>query len=366
MIDSALIESFATDICSDAGIASFQQDAIGFFQRHFFGSAACFMLYRPGSDQIDSRFFELSNLSADTGALYCDTYGAMDPIADRISRYLAASRSARAARSDDVLPSERILFDSPFYAEFMRPRNLRHVLSVRLALAGRRLGRLNLYRPRGERGFSTQDAANASLLAPLVSVALERACQADLARIQERIIDELTAAVPRRAIVVLDREFRVTHLSKNAVAYLQAVAPAGYAATVGSGSSLPVSVAGRCRALSGSEGFVARGQDFAVLRAAAGELMKFTLIRAASPTASVGYFLDIRPHANGKGQDATFALSRREQEVVDMIACGLRNAEISDKLCISPYTVNNHLRSIYGKLGVTSRTQMLARLGERN
>jgi DNA-binding CsgD family transcriptional regulator len=247
----------------------------------------------------------------------------------------------------------------------MRPRDLHHVLSVRLALAGRALGRLNLYRPRGERGFSVGDAANASLLAPLVSVALERACQADVAQIQKLLIDELTAAVPGRAIAVLDGDLRITHLSKNAVACLRAVAPAGWP-SAGPGSALPAALIGRCRAVRLAAGFAAHGQDFAVLRITAGELLKFTLIRAAGRTASVGYFLDIRPHGKGRGLGATFALSRREQEVVDMIACGLRNAEISDKLCISPYTVNNHLRSIYGKLGVTSRTQMLARLGERN
>jgi DNA-binding CsgD family transcriptional regulator len=198
----------------------------------------------------------------------------------------------------------------------------------------------------------------------LVSVALERARQADLSEIQERIIDELTGSMPRRAIAVLDQGLRIAHLSKNATAHLRAIAPPGDAAIIGPGSPLPPAVAGRCQALSRSDAFAARGQDFAVLRASGGQLLKFTLIRAASPTARVGYFLDIRPHGDGKGLGATFALSRREQEVVDMIACGLRNAEISDKLCISPYTVNNHLRSIYSKMGVTSRTQMLARLGE--
>ena len=49
-------------------------------------------------------------------------------------------------------------------------------------------------------------------------------------------------------------------------------------------------------------------------------------------------------------------LTRREAEVLRLIAGGLSNAEIAAQLVISPLTVNAYLRSIYSKLGVSSRT----------
>ncbi len=49
-------------------------------------------------------------------------------------------------------------------------------------------------------------------------------------------------------------------------------------------------------------------------------------------------------------------LTAREVEVLRLVAQGLTNPQVADKLVISPHTVNVHLRSIYGKLGVTSRT----------
>lgn len=48
-------------------------------------------------------------------------------------------------------------------------------------------------------------------------------------------------------------------------------------------------------------------------------------------------------------------LSGREIEVLRLVADGLTNARIAERLYISPKTVSTHLVSIFGKLGVTSR-----------
>ena len=48
-------------------------------------------------------------------------------------------------------------------------------------------------------------------------------------------------------------------------------------------------------------------------------------------------------------------LTRRELEVVDLIAVGMGNAEIARKLVVSPKTVENHVSAILKKLEVTSR-----------
>jgi len=48
-------------------------------------------------------------------------------------------------------------------------------------------------------------------------------------------------------------------------------------------------------------------------------------------------------------------LTEREVEVLRLVAQGLTDAQVADTLVISPRTVNAHLRSIYSKLGITSR-----------
>jgi ATP/maltotriose-dependent transcriptional regulator MalT len=54
-------------------------------------------------------------------------------------------------------------------------------------------------------------------------------------------------------------------------------------------------------------------------------------------------------------------LSEREIEVLRLIAKGCSNAEIGDKLYIAIGTVKRHINNIYGKLGVESRTQAIAK-----
>jgi LuxR family maltose regulon positive regulatory protein len=54
-------------------------------------------------------------------------------------------------------------------------------------------------------------------------------------------------------------------------------------------------------------------------------------------------------------------LSERELEVLQLIAAGLTNPEIASRLFLALNTVKVHTRNIYGKLGVNSRTQAVAR-----
>ena len=59
-------------------------------------------------------------------------------------------------------------------------------------------------------------------------------------------------------------------------------------------------------------------------------------------------------------------LSARELEVLHLLAKGLSNDEIARKLFLSTGTVKVHLKHIYAKLEVNSRTQAVARLRELN
>lgn len=59
-----------------------------------------------------------------------------------------------------------------------------------------------------------------------------------------------------------------------------------------------------------------------------------------------------------RGQRKLFAqLTRREREVLELLAGGLRNKEIAARLALSEKTVRNHMSAILGKLQVNDRTE---------
>jgi LuxR family maltose regulon positive regulatory protein len=54
-------------------------------------------------------------------------------------------------------------------------------------------------------------------------------------------------------------------------------------------------------------------------------------------------------------------LSQRELEVLQLIAQGLSNSEISEQLCLALSTVKGHTQKIFEKLDVQRRTEAVAR-----
>ena len=52
-------------------------------------------------------------------------------------------------------------------------------------------------------------------------------------------------------------------------------------------------------------------------------------------------------------------LAEREREILDLVAAGLSNAGIADRLALSPKTVANYLTSVFAKIEVTDRSQAI-------
>ena len=62
----------------------------------------------------------------------------------------------------------------------------------------------------------------------------------------------------------------------------------------------------------------------------------------------------------GRPPSGWSSLTPAETEVVRLVADGLTNVRIAERLFVSTSTVRTHLRSVFGKLGVTSRTELAA------
>jgi DNA-binding CsgD family transcriptional regulator len=59
------------------------------------------------------------------------------------------------------------------------------------------------------------------------------------------------------------------------------------------------------------------------------------------------------------------SLTKAELKVVALVTEGLTNPEIAERLTVSPWTIQTHLKRIFKKLGVRGRAELAARAARR-
>lgn len=104
----------------------------------------------------------------------------------------------------------------------------------------------------------------------------------------------------------------------------------------------------------GVNGYLLKDSDSAELRKAITFVYKGETYIQPSLTPLLNERLKIIEEKNNKYVDI---MTRRELEVLHLLADGLFNKEIAYKLCISEKTVKNHVSNIFKKIGVSDRTQ---------
>jgi DNA-binding CsgD family transcriptional regulator len=88
--------------------------------------------------------------------------------------------------------------------------------------------------------------------------------------------------------------------------------------------------------------------------------------RAMTPEEAIEYALETDPAAPASPEDSDPSLlSGREAEILALVAQGLTNPQVAQRLYLSPRTVGQHLRSVYRKLGVPSRAAAARKAVER-
>ena len=57
--------------------------------------------------------------------------------------------------------------------------------------------------------------------------------------------------------------------------------------------------------------------------------------------------------------EGALLLTRREEDVVRLVADGIKNREIAERLKVSEHSIRNYLCRIFDKLGVSSRVELI-------
>lgn len=110
----------------------------------------------------------------------------------------------------------------------------------------------------------------------------------------------------------------------------------------------------------GARGYVLKGARRAELvRAIRSVVAGDAILGAGIAGRLVGYLAGAAP--SGPRAALFPELTAREREILDLIAAGRSNTEITIHLVLSPKTVRNHVSSVFAKLGVATRAEAIVR-----
>ena len=132
----------------------------------------------------------------------------------------------------------------------------------------------------------------------------------------------------------------------------------------GNGSAPPVvtAVAAQARTVAAGlpcDGRIARAR----VRAGSG---RWLLVRASvladGPGAQVAVMIESAGPLVRRSRSDAYRLTEREREVTRLVARGLPADAIAARLYLSPWTVQDHLKAIFEKVGVTTRGELVARV----
>ena len=328
-------------------------------------------------DADTSVFFRVTGAEKNRGVDHGFAYGADDSVLanyhghyKHLDPFLARALNEQYADRDPVIVSNRLVnyrsFErTEFYNDFFRPISVHSVLGITLYSNAQSIGLLAVHRPRNARHFNQNDQAKARLAVPGLSAALQRVMTLEQLEERDWILDTLAPELPGEGVLVLNAELNPVFCDARAREWLK-VASGKHVNPVGIHDGVnrickkllknPVqsdnSPAPRVELdLPGAKKLVARVR---LASTGSGGIRFIIFLETEQKPLLRNYHLKV------------LGLTQREIDTVHQVGMGLTNNQIADNLCISVRTVQNHLRSIYTKIGVHNRTSLIYHVGAIN
>jgi DNA-binding CsgD family transcriptional regulator len=260
-----------------------------------------------------------------------------------LARRLESAGSLSAETGGDLARSAR-------WDEVMRPVGIGDVAGAACRDSLGCWGWIEAYRDRSDRPFEPDDLELLASVGASVGPALRRSVIGTNGQ---------SAAEPiPPGVIVLDCELRRVSWTAWARAWIDVLPSAPLYASMGILPSVVYPAATRARSAAAAVG------AHALLRAVDG---RWVMIEAA-PLEGGGdgeIAVTLRAATASETFDLfcrVYALSQRERELVALLAAGLDTRAITRRLFISRHTVQDHLKSVFAKVGIHSRRELLAKL----
>jgi DNA-binding CsgD family transcriptional regulator len=270
------------------------------------------------------------------------------------NKWTLLARASRPAASLSEV-TEGDLDRSLRQREIRRPGGFADELRVVLSGSAGTWGELTVFREANRPHFADAEVHFLAAMAGIVADGLRRSL----------LLDEAAAGTGDVGILVLDADNGVTMSNPAAQSWLDAMGIGDRA-----GARLPVAipaVARQARALCAPPG-AAPTPDTRPARARVRTRTGQWLVVRGSvlgehPDAPVAVTLEpARPAELAPLMAYAYGLTPGERRVTELVAQGMSTRQIADRLHLSNYTVQDHLKSVFTKSGTTSRGDLTARL----
>ncbi|MBM7517502.1 LuxR family transcriptional regulator [Nocardioides nitrophenolicus] len=277
------------------------------------------------------------------GSYYVNSYERYGRDQDPVVQ--AALRGRQVADSDSLMSPDEWR-GLPVVRDVFAPHAMARVLCAPFVVGGEVAGTLNLARHDDQPAFSDADREAARTAAAVLGIAV---AAADERRSVERERTQLRAALDRcrTPVVVTDLDAARRHLNAPALDLFAKIGVAGQELV---------------QLLDCDD---ERGVDSVTAPDGHGGQMVITVTSQRLPDHPEVVVSVLGLEGAGVGDlDPSIRQLLTEREA-DVAACALRgrsDREIADELFLSPHTVKHHIKSIYAKLGVHTRVQLLTRL----
>jgi DNA-binding CsgD family transcriptional regulator len=233
------------------------------------------------------------------------------------------------------------------HRELRGPQGLGDELRAALVADGTTWGALTLLRGRDRPDFAPRDTALVAAVSDSLAEGLRRATlvETGTAARAERGVGVLVLAADGAVMADPTAERWLAQLQESGELPVALIAVACQARRIAAGQATPETVA-RAR-----------------VRTAAGRWLVLHATTLACPDATTTVVVGPAPMDEIAPLIASaYGLSPRERAVTRLVARGLATTAIGAELHLSPWTVQDHLKSIFGKVGVRSRGELVARL----
>jgi DNA-binding CsgD family transcriptional regulator len=324
---------------------SLRREAIGELQRVIGFDRWCWPLADPETLLPASGLAEHDYGRAVPRALELE-YSADDYAAKHVlARRANTSGSLGLETKGDFARSQR-------WDEVMRPVGIGDVAAVACRDQLGCWGWVEAYRDRGDRRFDQDDLDLLAGVGGHLGSALRRTMYAQIG-------GSRAAGPGPPGVIVLGQQLLPVSWTAGARAWIEAFPGAAMFAAFGMLPSVIYPAATIARSESSAAG------SHATLRTADGRWVRIEAAPFEGPSRQIA--VTLRPATAAETFDVlcrAFGFSLRERDIVAALVAGLDTRAMTERLFISPHTVQDHFKSIFAKAAVRNRRELVARLSD--